>query len=140
MPALPKTILILLATTAVLGGLWVWSGPKPAAATKGTALTQVVVPEFAGDAVIGARAFAVKCAACHGESGAGVDGAGPPLIHKIYEPNHHGDAAFFNAAQNGVGAHHWPFGDMPPVEGITKAEIGSIVSYIRAIQKANGIF
>ena len=48
---------------------------------------------------------------------AGHDGAGPPLVHKIYQPGHRSDMAFVLAAQNGVRAHHWPFGNRPPVEG-----------------------
>jgi len=66
-------------------------------------------------------------------------GVAPPLVHKIYEPNHHGDMAFLMAARNGVRAHHWKFGNMPPVEGITDAEVITIVAYVRALQRANGI-
>ena len=43
------------------------------------------------------------------------------------------------AAKQGVQQHHWPFGNMPPVEGITDAEIAVITAYIRAVQRANGI-
>ncbi|HSM30420.1 MAG TPA: c-type cytochrome, partial [Woeseiaceae bacterium] len=63
----------------------------------------------------------------------------PPLIHRIYEPNHHGDQSFYLAAKQGVRSHHWPFGDMPPVESITDAEVGQIVAYVRTLQRANGI-
>ena len=86
-----------------------------------------------------ARAFEAKCSACHGVNAAGRDGSGPPLIHKIYEPSHHGDGAFLVAATNGVRQHHWSFGNMPPVEGITQAEVKSIVTYVREVQRANGI-
>jgi len=41
--------------------------------------------------------------------------------------------------RNGVRAHHWKFGSMPPVDGITDAEDGTIVAYVRALQRANGI-
>ena len=64
---------------------------------------------------------------------------GPPFIDIVYEPNHHGDEAFISAAMNGVSAHHWPFGDMPPVEGITEAEIRPIIAYVRALQREAGI-
>jgi hypothetical protein len=40
----------------------------------------------------------------------------------------------------GVQAHHWRFGNMPPVEGITRAEVATIITYIRELQRANGIF
>lgn len=97
------------------------------------------MPELAGDAVIGQRVFAARCAECHGPNAGGIDGSGPPLIHKYYEPNHHADAAFFIAARNGVRSHHWRFGDMPPVEEVTQAEIATVVAYIRQVQRANGI-
>ncbi len=60
-------------------------------------------------------------------------------IHKIYEPSHHGDYAFQMAVTNGVQSHHWPFGNMPPVEGLTQGDVKNIVSYARALQRANGI-
>lgn len=105
-----------------------------------TEMVQVILPELGSDFAIGARAFTAKCASCHGPSAGGLDGAGPPLIHNIYEPSHHADAAFFRAAEVGVRAHHWTFGNMPPIDGITRAEIGQIVKYLRAVQRANGIF
>lgn len=115
-------------------------GPAGAQVSGSEPMVQVVLPDLTGDAVIGARVFAVKCAACHGANGAGADGKGPPLIHRIYEPSHHADIAFLMAAQNGVRAHHWRFGDMPPVEGITRAEVLAVVAFIRQVQAANGIF
>ncbi|MDZ4095796.1 MAG: cytochrome c [Paracoccaceae bacterium] len=106
----------------------------------GAPIVQVQVPTLSGDAVIGALGFQAKCAACHGENASGIEGKAPPLVHKIYEPSHHGDQAFFMAAQNGVRAHHWPFGNMPPVEGVTRADVVAILAYVRALQQANGIF
>ncbi|WP_328600481.1 c-type cytochrome [Mesorhizobium xinjiangense] len=79
------------------------------------------------------------CAACHGDDAGGRDGIGPPLVHIIYEPNHHSDAAFLLAARSGVRQHHWGFGDMPPVAEVEDAEIAAIVAYVRALQRANGI-
>jgi len=103
-------------------------------------MVQVRLPVLEGSAKMGERAFGAKCAACHAKDGGGVEGSGPPLIHKIYEPSHHGDMAFVMAAERGVQSHHWGFGNMPPVEGITRAEIVSIIAYVRAVQKENGIF
>ncbi len=57
----------------------------------------------------------------------------------IYEPSHHGDMAFVMAAQRGVQAHHWRFGDMPPQEGLTEGDLKAIVAYVREMQRANGI-
>lgn len=105
----------------------------------GTAMVSVTVPALSASQQQGERAYNENCAACHGANGAGQDGVAPPLVHRIYEPSHHGDAAFFIAARNGVRAHHWPFGDMPPVAGVTDADIASIVDYVRALQRANGI-
>ena len=71
---------------------------------------------------------------------AGQEGIAPPLVHRIYEPSHHGDMAFVLAARNGVRAHHWPFGDMPPVgQPLTDGELAAIIAYVRELQRANGI-
>jgi mono/diheme cytochrome c family protein len=81
------------------------------------------------------------CAKCHGKKGTGtVIGLGPPLVHKIYEPNHHGDASFHMAVTRGVRAHHWTFGDMRPIEGVSRAEVDKIIIYIRALQREKGIY
>lgn len=102
-------------------------------------IVEVTLPELTGNAVIGEKVFTAKCAACHGEAGAGNSEKGPPLIHKIYEPSHHGDMAFLVAALNGVRQHHWDFGNMLPIEGITQGEVAMVVDYIRQVQRANGI-
>lgn len=105
------------------------------------AIVQVSLPlQLSAQETIGKRAFDAVCASCHGANAQGQVGVVPPLVHKIYEPNHHGDIAFVRAAQNGVIGHHWPFGNMPAVEGITEAEILDIIVYIRALQRENGIF
>jgi mono/diheme cytochrome c family protein len=82
--------------------------------------------------------FNANCARCHGPRGTGTE-QGPPLVHIIYEPNHHSDAAFQMAAQNGVRAHHWSFGDMPPVPGITPEQVAEVVGYVRWLQREAGI-
>ncbi len=120
-----------------------WPAQQPmtaqAPAEPGAPLAEVAVPELAGNALIGQRAYQARCAKCHGVNAAGQEGVAPPLVHKIYEPSHHGDGAFLVAARNGAQSHHWPFGNMPPVEGITDAEVKTIVAYVRALQAANGI-
>lgn len=87
----------------------------------------------------GEAKFNASCSACHGARAAGTD-HGPPLVHKIYEPKHHGDAAFQLAAANGVRAHHWEFGNMPKVEGVTTEDVDQIVKYVRWLQKQAGVF
>lgn len=106
----------------------------------GDAIVTVQVPaSFSEQEQMGQRAFDAACASCHGTNAQGRQNIAPPLVHKIYEPNHHGDASFLLAAQNGVRAHHWRFGDMPPVQGVTRAEVMDIVAYVRALQRENGI-
>lgn len=114
--------------------------PDTANVAEGAPLADVVIPaSFSENAQIGKRGFETACAACHGINAAGQNGIAPPLVHRIYEPSHHGDQAFWNAAQNGVRAHHWEFGNMPPVEGLTRADLIYIVAYVRELQQANGI-
>lgn len=140
-------VLAVVVAAFIVVGFW-WSGgdesggssetgePQPS----GAAMVQVIVPDtFSDNARIGQVAFEAKCAVCHGANAAGQDGVAPPLVHKIYEPSHHGDAAFLLAVKNGVRAHHWRFGNMPPVEGVTDGDVKMIVAYVRELQRANGI-
>ena len=91
------------------------------------------------DLASGERFFAERCVSCHGEAALGTD-VGPPLVHIYYEPNHHGDAAFVFAAERGVRAHHWNFGDMPPVPGVSRIEVMEIVAYVRWLQREAGVY
>ncbi len=86
----------------------------------------------------GAQLFASRCAGCHGRSASGSD-KGPPLVHQIYEPGHHADASFYQAVRQGVKSHHWSFGNMMPIPGISDKQIGQIVTYVRNLQVENGI-
>lgn len=99
---------------------------------------EVVVPQLSPAAAKGRQAFAANCAQCHGENAAGSQ-SGPPLVHDIYNPGHHGDAAFYRAVQNGVQQHHWRFGNMPPRPDVSRQEVADILAYVRALQRANGI-
>lgn len=87
----------------------------------------------------GAALFASTCAQCHGEAALGTD-QGPPLVHVVYEPGHHADAAFQLAVVRGVRAHHWGFGDMPPVPGVTQEQVDEIVGYVRWLQRNAGVY
>ena len=87
----------------------------------------------------GEAKFNANCSACHGPKAVGTQ-QGPPLVHKIYEPNHHGDAAFQLAAANGVRAHHWQFGNMPKIEAVTPSDVDQIIQYVRWLQRQAGIF
>lgn len=121
------------ALMVIVAGVVIWTSSRD-----DSAHVDVAVPELTGIAARGEGLFGEKCASCHGQNAAGSD-KGPPLVHSIYEPGHHADLAFHMAVQRGVRAHHWRFGNMPPVRGINEGEISSIVAYVRALQRANGI-
>jgi mono/diheme cytochrome c family protein len=87
----------------------------------------------------GEALFNTHCSKCHGPVGRGTE-KGPPLLHKIYRPNHHSDFSFRRAVEFGVRSHHWRFGDMPKVEGVKPEETGLIIKYIRRIQQEAGIY
>lgn len=79
------------------------------------------------------------CSSCHGVELDGTD-EGPPLVHAFYKPSHHGDRAFYRAALQGTRQHHWQFGDMRPVEGITMKKMDRIVPYVRYYQQQKKLF
>lgn len=85
----------------------------------------------------GQALYAENCAQCHGEDLRGTD-QGPSFLSPIYEPGHHADGAFLLAVQTGVRAHHWRFGDMPPVEGLTQDDVEAIIAYVRETQRLEG--
>ena len=87
----------------------------------------------------GEEMFHARCAVCHGEKAKGTD-KGPTFISRIYEPNHHGDASFHLAVRNGVRAHHWQFGNMPKISGLTQEEMTHIIGYVRWLQKQAGVY
>ena len=87
----------------------------------------------------GGAIFKAQCAICHGGIGEGTQ-TGPPLVHAIYNPNHHPDFSFHNAVNNGVPQHHWVFGDMAPRPGLSEGDVGSIICYIRQLQVNEGIY
>ena len=63
---------------------------------------------------------------------------GPSHLSIVYEPNHHGDDSFRSAIANGAPQHHWAFGDMEPVEGLSDADIEAVIDYVRAEQQRQG--
>lgn len=136
----------VLCLVAAIGAWSAVSGPAAeetpvAVPPEGDALVGIVLPDtLSPRAIQGEVGFQAICASCHGDNGVGRNGMGPPLIHRIYEPSHHGDESFQLAVKRGVRAHHWQFGDMPPVSGLTRADVTSITTFIREIQRANGIF
>ncbi len=105
-----------------------------------SAIVDINLPEtLSANAQVGKMAFEAKCSACHGANAVGQTDVAPPLVHKIYEPSHHADESFRRAVSLGVPQHHWPFGNMPPVEGLTRGDVNMIIAYVRELQRANGI-
>lgn len=128
-----------LATLALAG----CSAEEPAAPEYGTASSTgvsaaVVIPDLSEKAQSGAQLFNANCSLCHGPNASGTN-LGPPLVHRIYEPGHHQDFSFQSAVRNGVPAHHWQFGNMPPVPTVSDTDVPKIICYIRELQRANGI-
>ena len=116
------------------------SGSSDASAEEGVPIVKIEIPgQLSEIAMLGKQAFDIKCAACHAENAVGQNGVAPPLVHKIYEPNHHGDESFQRAVAMGVRAHHWKFGNMPAIEGLTRADVKAIIAYVRELQRHNGI-
>lgn len=129
-----KKAVVVGASVIAVAAFVIWNKPP-----KESAIVQnVTVPQLTTMAAEGKTAFDETCAACHGANGVGT-GNGPPLVHVIYEPNHHADGSFFRAIEVGVRAHHWRFGNMPPQPEVSDQEASNIVAYVRELQRANGI-
>jgi mono/diheme cytochrome c family protein len=111
------------------------AGAESEIAAYAAALASIETPP---DLTAGETLFDTHCSACHGGKALGTD-AGPPLVHIVYEPGHHADAAFVLAVQRGVRAHHWRFGDMPPLPAVSPEQTGEIIRYVRFLQRQVGI-
>jgi len=37
-------------------------------------------------------------------------------------------------------SHHWQFGHMPPVPGLSQKDVAKIIAFVRELQRANGIY
>lgn len=135
-----RNVLLGLAALAGVGLAVGFLFLRPQADSGEAPLAIVQAPVLEGAAAEGAEIFKANCARCHGANAAGREGLGPPLIHRIYEPGHHSDDAFRFAVRMGSRAHHWPFGDMPPVENVSEQEVERIIAYVRTLQRANGIY
>ena len=94
------------------------------------AAEEVEIPFHLG---MGKLLYEQYCGSCHGLQLTGSD-KGPPLLHPFYKPSHHGDKAFYRAALQGAQQHHWEFGNMSPVEGMTTKKMDSLVPYVRYYQ------
>lgn len=140
-----RKYLLLGACAVAVVAAYILLRPAPAndvaksAPPEGNAMVAIQIPPIEGNAAIGQHTFENACAACHGTNAVGVEGAGPPLIHAIYEPSHHAHGSFQRAVAVGVRSHHWRFGDMPPIEGLTRGDVAMVIANIREIHRASGI-
>ena len=100
------------------------------------AAEEVKIPFHLGK---GQLLYEKNCSSCHGLQLTGSD-KGPPLLHPFYKPSHHGDKAFYRAALQGARQHHWEFGDMSPVEGMTTKKMDKLVPYIRYYQQQKKLY
>lgn len=99
----------------------------------GIILLDVRVPkQLTSEARLGEKLYQQYCARCHGRTIGGSTN-GPPLIE--YGNAHHSDGTFYRAVSNGVKQHHWKYGDMPPMKGISSNEVGSIITFVREVQR-----
>ena len=112
-----------LAAAAVLTGTVACGGSEPTA-TVGAAR--------------GAEVYAQSCASCHGSDLRGT-AMGPSHLSKVYEVGHHGDASFRRAIEQGSSQHHWCFGPMAAVPGLSEQDITSVIAYVRQEQQSRGI-
>ena len=81
--------------------------------------------------------YQASCASCHGTDLRGTD-QGPSHLSIVYEPNHHTDDSFRNAIANGAPQHHWNFGDMPAVGGLSDSDVEAVIAFVRAEQERQG--
>ncbi len=130
------TAAILFAAIAVSGAAGLFSRP----ATAYTPIVKNVKPLPLMQESEGRQIFEKNCAQCHGKLADGRDGIGPPLVHHYYRRGHHANIAFYMAAERGVQAHHWPFGDMPTQPQVSPNEMTLVINYLRELQNHNGIY
>ena len=100
--------------------------------------TPTTQPEPTTYSYSGEESFQNRCAVCHGQLADGT-ATGPPLVNRLYEIGHHPNFSFHNAVNKGVIAHHWNFGDMPPIPNVPPEEIDAIICHVRDLQRAEGI-
>ena len=125
---------------ALLSSVLLMLGVAPACSQSGgEPKTSGMVASAPAEFREGEQKFNTNCSRCHGIGGVGTN-QGPTFLHKVYEPNHHGDVAFQRAAANGVKAHHWQFGDMPKIDAVKPEDVDDIVKYVGWLQKQSGIF
>ena len=108
---------------------WLITKNKSKNISSDNSLATITLPKtLTTSAQSGKSIYNVKCAHCHGINAVGQNKVARPLIHKVYELNHHGDKSFQRAVALSVSANHWPFGNMPPTKGITRSDVKLIIA------------
>lgn len=129
---MPRMLMaVFLGVAVVLAAVVLWPRAGNDAADSGIPVQDAQL------VAAGEELYEANCASCHGGDLRGTD-AGPSHLSIVYEPAHHGDAAFVLAARNGVRSHHWPFGDMLPVPGLSDDDLDAIVAFVRENQRIHG--
>ena len=90
-------------------------------------------------ALFGKAAFEAKCPASIGVNGAGRADVATPLLHKNHEPSRHGAKALPRAVALAARQQCSPFGNVPPADGLARADIVMRIAHLRDLQRANGI-
>ncbi len=85
----------------------------------------------------GLVAFAAECVRCHGRLAGGTE-RGPNLIHPDYGPRVRSDAQLRRAVREGMPARRG-YGAMPPSPGVSKRRLDRMITFVRELQRANGI-
>jgi mono/diheme cytochrome c family protein len=134
-----RRLLAVLALVLALGAAACGGDDDDAETGLGTADASAATAGAGGtaDLALGDEVYQANCALCHGDDLRGTE-RGPSQLSVVYEPSHHSDQSYVAAITQGSPAHHWDFGDMPPVEGLDQDEIASVIAYIRSVQEAEG--
>jgi len=125
--AQPRKFITAIALTAIATGC---------ASANGESDTGIP-PQDPALVTVGSDLYAAGCAPCHGQDLRGTD-RGPSHLSTVYQPSHHADGSFLLAVKRGSPAHHWQFGDMPPIEGLTEEAVAAIVAFVRENQRLEG--
>ena len=94
-------------------------------------------PTFAA-AEAGRIVFTEQCAVCHGRVAEGT-GRGPGLIQPGYGPDRVSDDAFRRAMRAGVEPRRRGAAGMPAIPALTDRDADQVVTFLRALQRENGI-
>jgi len=127
-------VLVILAIVVVGGEESSSSAPRDPMTGKTEFDIPVQDPQLVAE---GDALYQASCSVCHGSDLRGTP-IGPSHLSVIYNPDHHGEGSFAAAVVTGVQAHHWNFGDMPPVPTITEADFERIMAFIRENQRIEG--